>query len=217
MRGRLLFLALPVWVMSLRRRVRFRTILLCGLLTALSSRHLPAAIVTLADGDVAGLIAAINAANTNHESDVINLAANGTYTLTAANNATNGGNGLPVVLDDVIGPDLTIHGNGATIQRSANAPSFRFLQVNASVTLDNITFKGGSSPELGGAIRVSATLNTSLSVINCTFSSNQASMGAERSSTCKTRTSSSVIASSLRTSSVIRSAITSGTSRAAPF
>jgi hypothetical protein len=200
MRGRLLFLALPVWVMSLRRRVRFRTILLCGLLTALSSRHLPAAIVTLADGDVAGLIAAINAANTNHESDVINLAANGTYTLTAANNATNGGNGLPVVLDDVIGPDLTIHGNGATIQRSANAPSFRFLQVNASVTLDNITFKGGSSPELGGAIRVSAT-----------------AWGAERSSTCKTRTSSSVIASSLRTSSVIRSAITSGTSRAAPF
>ena len=177
MRRRALFLALPVWVRSFRWRVRFGAILLCGFLTALSSGELPAAIFNIADNDVAGLIAAINTANGNSQSDVINLATNGTYTLTAADNQSNGGNGLPVVLNEVIGPDLTIHGNGATIQRSASAPSFRFLQINASVMLDNITFKGGSSSELGGAIRVSATLNTSLSVTNCTFSSNQASQG----------------------------------------
>jgi len=47
---------------------------------------------------LAGLIAAINTANTNGESDVINLAANGTYTFSVADNATNGGNALPVLL-----------------------------------------------------------------------------------------------------------------------
>jgi hypothetical protein len=81
MRSQALFLASPLWVMSFRLRVRFRTILLGGLLTALSARELPAAIINVADGDVAGLIAAINTANTNGQSDVINLAANGTYTL----------------------------------------------------------------------------------------------------------------------------------------
>jgi hypothetical protein len=74
-----LFLALPVWVMSLRLRVRFWTILLCGFLTALSAGELPAHVFTVADGDVAGLIAAINTANTNGQSDVINLAANGLH------------------------------------------------------------------------------------------------------------------------------------------
>jgi hypothetical protein len=148
------------------------------LLTAFSSRELPAAIFNVADGDVAGLIAAINAANSNGQSDVINLAANGTYTLTAVDNTTNGANGLPLIVNDVIGPDLTIHGNGATIKRSANAPSFRIFQVSgAIVTLDNLTISGGDSAELGGAIRISATLNTGLTVTNCTISSNHASQG----------------------------------------
>ena len=154
---RLLFLALPVYVISFRLRFRFGTILLCGLLMLFGAVNLTAAVFNIADGDVAGLIAAINTANTNMQGDAINLATNGTYTLTAADNASNGGNGLPVILNDAQGPDLTIHGNGATIQRSATAPSFRFLQINGAVTLDNITFKGGSSSELGGAIRVSAT------------------------------------------------------------
>jgi hypothetical protein len=178
MRSQALFLALPVWVMPLWRRVRFWTILLCGLLTALSARHLPAAIINVADGDVAGLIAAINTANTNGQSDVINLAANGTYTLTAVDNSTNGANGLPLIVNDVIGPDLTIHGNGATIKRSGSAPSFRIFQVSgASVTLDNLTISGGDSAELGGAIRISATLNTGLTLTNCTISSNHSSQG----------------------------------------
>jgi hypothetical protein len=148
------------------------------LLTAFSSSELPAAVINVADGDVAGLITAINTANTNGQSDVINLAPNGTYTLTAVDNTTNGANGLPLIINDVIGPDLTIHGNGATIKRSASAPSFRIFQVSgASVTLDRLTISGGDSAELGGAIRISATLNTGLTVTNCTISSNHASQG----------------------------------------
>ena len=41
-----------------------------------------AATYNIPNGDVAGLIAAINAANTNPGADTINLASNGLYTLT---------------------------------------------------------------------------------------------------------------------------------------
>src|SRR5207253_6689253 len=77
-----------------------------------------AATFTIANGDVAGLISAINTANVNDEADTINLASGGAYTLTAVNNTTDGANGLPVLVNDLLGPDLTINGNGATIQRS---------------------------------------------------------------------------------------------------
>ena len=154
-----------------------RRLILGSWLMLFAAGHLSAAVFTIDDHDVAGLIAAINAANTNGVADAINLATNGTYTLTAADNASNGGNGLPVILNDALGPDLAIHGNGATIQRSANAPNFRFLQINAAVTLDNITFKNGSSTELGGAIRVSATANTSLTITSCNLTTNLATGG----------------------------------------
>lgn len=47
-----------------------------------------AAIFTVPDGDVAGLIAALNTANGNGEADTINLAASGTYTLMAVDNTS---------------------------------------------------------------------------------------------------------------------------------
>jgi len=56
------------------------------LLLALRPGGAKAATTSVADGDVAGLISAINAANTNPGPDTINLAANGTYTLTVINN-----------------------------------------------------------------------------------------------------------------------------------
>ncbi len=53
----------------------------------------------IANGDVAGLITAINTANTNNQNDDINLAANGTYTLTNVNNMNDGPNGLPTITE----------------------------------------------------------------------------------------------------------------------
>ena len=44
---------------------------------------------TFNPNDVASLITAINTSNTNSEDDTIELATNGTYTLTAINNGTN--------------------------------------------------------------------------------------------------------------------------------
>jgi hypothetical protein len=82
-----------------------------------------AATFNVANGDVAGLIAAINAANTSPAPNTINLASGGTYTLTAVD---NGVNGLPAITNP-----MTINGNGATIQRSsaAGTPNFRIFLV----------------------------------------------------------------------------------------
>src|SRR5438552_1707656 len=94
---------------------------LAALVAALLCRHALAATFTIADGDVAGLKAAINTANGNNDDDTINLAAGGAYTLTAVDNSTKGPNGLPVIGADNAGGaahKLTINGNGATIQRS---------------------------------------------------------------------------------------------------
>jgi hypothetical protein len=119
-----------------------------------------AATFNIANGDVAGLIAAIQTANTNGEENVINLAPKGTYTLTAvseypAEYAGPGAAGLPLVRSV-----LTINGNGASIQRStaAGTPDFVVLGVsartvacpdpdgcgNVSLTLNQATITGGS-------------------------------------------------------------------------
>lgn len=115
----------------------------------------------IADGDVPGLISAINTANTNLELDTINLAAGGSYILTAADNTASGPNGLPVTLNDVAGADLTIHGNGSTIVRSSagGTPDFRILRIGpeASVSIDGLTIANGRATgsfpaDLGGGI-----------------------------------------------------------------
>ena len=60
-------------------------------------RQASAATFIIGDGDVAGLIAAINTSNANGADDTIELDTHGTYTLTVAN---NGSNGLPVIGSD---------------------------------------------------------------------------------------------------------------------
>src|SRR5439155_11775330 len=112
----------------------------------------------IANGDVAGLISAINTANSNNQDDTINLASNGDYVLTAPD---NGSNGLPVIgIDNA--HNLTINGNGATIRRSSavGTPEFRIFQMaihfGNSVTISNLTISNGylsSGP--GGAIALS--------------------------------------------------------------
>lgn len=104
---------------------------------------------------VADLIAAINGANATAADDTINLTANCVYTLTLADNATDGGNGLPVIAAASTGGSLTIQGNGATIERDSAAPLFRLILIGAgaNATLDQLTVRGGNTTVKGGAIR----------------------------------------------------------------
>jgi len=121
--------------------------------------------VNIADGDVAGLIAAINAANTNPGADIINLAPGGTYTLTAVNNV---GNGLPIITSQII-----INGNGATIQRSSvtGTPDFRIFNIGSGdLTLSGVTIRGGRNFLGAGGILNLGTLT----LINSTITSNTA-------------------------------------------
>jgi Ricin-type beta-trefoil lectin domain len=123
------------------------------------------------------------------------------YALTAANNTTDGGTGLPVITGQV-----SIQGSGATITRSATA-AFRLLDVasggslalsgltlsngladdgvsgggavfsHGPLTVSQTTFSGNSAPAAtgtsGGAIDASGPLTVSLS----TFSGNTAQEG----------------------------------------
>src|SRR5262249_11873878 len=73
----------------------------------LQDRTAPA-VFNVGAGDVAGLIADINTANSNGQNNIINLTAS-TYDLTAVNNFWYGPDGLPA-----ISSNLTINGNGAT-------------------------------------------------------------------------------------------------------
>lgn len=114
----------------------------------LEDRTVPA-VFNVAAGDVSTLIADIGQANSNGQSNTINLAA-GTYALTTANNNWYGPNGLPAITSS-----LTINGNGAVLVRDSslglNTP-FRFFyiagspatgQAPGSLTLENLTLEGG--------------------------------------------------------------------------
>ncbi len=96
--------------------------------------------------------AAIRAANNRPGPDTIDLAEGQIFTLTqpAVKNAIEGDTGLPVIASDI-----TLHGHGATVERSkANlTPPFRLFWVNsdASLTVDHLTIRGGwTSPGLDG-------------------------------------------------------------------
>jgi hypothetical protein len=114
-------------------------------------------------GDVtttAGLVAAINEANSSSSPITIILAPGTTFDFTAANNSTGsvpGYNALPVITGNI-----TIVGNGDTIERTGSS-AFRFFTVQgqgASLTLQNLSLVGGlaedtlikGGPGEGGAI-----------------------------------------------------------------
>jgi chitodextrinase len=99
------------------------------------------------------LIAAISAANGQAGGGTVTLAAGCVYTLTAVNNSTDGGTGLPVITGTV-----TIAGSAATIARSTapGTPTFRLFDVasSGSLALDSLTLSHGllsSSGSTGGA------------------------------------------------------------------
>ncbi len=144
----------PVWSPASRRWRRRRP-----------RRPCPA--VTIACNDVAGLVAAITAANGVGPS-TIDLAPNCTYLLTAANNTslTQGANGLPIVRKTVV-----LVGSNTTIERSSGA-NFRILEVAgaslspASLTLQGVTVSGGhTSGLIGNAGRGGCLLSTYTGVL----------------------------------------------------
>ncbi|MFD7614434.1 right-handed parallel beta-helix repeat-containing protein, partial [Streptomyces sp. NPDC059828] len=100
------------------------------------------------DCDPNDLIAALVDLNENSGGS-LRLAADCTYTLTA----NTDGNGLPEIIQPI-----SIHGNGSTIQRAANADQFRFFQVGAGgeLKLSHVILTRGKSAEDqgGGAIWV---------------------------------------------------------------
>jgi len=150
---------------------------------------------------VASLISAISTANTTPADSSISLASGCVYSLTAADNTTDGGTGLPVITGQV-----SIQGNGATITRAATA-AFRLFDVasggslslsgltlsnglandgvsgggavfsHGPLTVSQTTFRGNSAPAAtgtsGGAIDASGPLTVSLS----TFTGNSGQEG----------------------------------------
>ena len=112
--------------------------------------------VTVAAGDVSGLITAITNANSSGTPTTICLT-DSTYTLTAVDNTdTSGPNGLPVITGDI-----TIYGNNAIIQRDATAPAFRLFKVDSGgqLTLQAVTLNGGDAGTgAGGGVRNLGTL-----------------------------------------------------------
>jgi predicted outer membrane repeat protein len=119
-----------------------------------------AAMFTIANGDVPGLIAALATANGNNEDDVIQLAAGGTYTLTAVDDMVSGMNGLPSIAPDG-GHTVTINGGAAAIERDTLAPQFRLfhVQVGATLMLSSVSLVGGDVVGLGFPANAGAAIS----------------------------------------------------------
>jgi hypothetical protein len=112
------------------------------LLEALEDRTLLNSYLAASTAD---LINDINLANAAGGANTITLTApsSSAYTLTAVDNTTDGATGLPVIH---AGDNLTIVGNGDTIERStaSGTPAFRLLDVAAGATLADISLQRGS-------------------------------------------------------------------------
>jgi len=163
------------------------------LLETLEDRTAPA-VINVGPGDATGLSAAINEANSNGQaSNTIVLASNSIYALSTVNNFWYGPDGLPAIASN-----LTIQGNGATIERIGTTP-FRLFYVSGGLsnptalpagqlTLQNLTlegglaqggaggqgmFAGGGAAGLGGAVFNQGTL----ALIGVTVTGNTAEGG----------------------------------------
>lgn len=181
-------------------RIFVRVIFCLGFFVVISSDVKAFGTFNVADGDVSGLIKAINAANTSLGPDTINLAHNGSYILTnvAGPHSWHGPSGLPIVAgtSETIRTSLTINGNGSTIQRSyaAGTPEFRiFNALYANLVLNNVIIKNGRGQGTrcgGGALY----LNVSDTIIrNSTISDN---WGVDGGGICNNNTSTLTIESS---------------------
>ena len=163
---------------------------LSGLALLLALGQVPALAATINVQGGCTLVDAIDSANENTAvgactkgsgADTIILPANSTQTLDTINTYTYdqaGATGLPAITSTI-----TIEGNGATIERAANAPEFRIFAVFAdgNLTLQETIVSGGvlANPdedpyESGGAI---ATYDGTLTLIDSTISENSSEFG----------------------------------------
>ncbi len=131
---------------------------------------LQAAEFHIANGDSAGLIDAINAANADPTTPAtIHLANNGTYVLTTAVSGASG-TGTPQITSKI-----TINGNGATVQRSfaTGIPNFRIFIVAADgdATMNDLTVRAGHTTGFGAGINNVGALTLN----NCTVTENSGS------------------------------------------
>src|SRR5262249_35296445 len=126
---------------------RSRFALIAALLWAfLVPGHGYAAVFSIPAGDVGALISAITTANGNGQANTINLAA-GVDKLAAMHNTEfgipGGSNGRPPVAGTraLAGPGAAM----TVIERSASAPAFRILHVQATgtLTLSGLTIRNG--------------------------------------------------------------------------
>ena len=108
-------------------------------------------------------MAAISA---GESSGTIELDGRCTYLLTSASHYWDGGSGA------FIFRARQLNGNGATIQRANNAPLFRLLgvQVDAGITIRNLTFRNGFVGARGGGLLA----NRPATLENVTFIGNRA-------------------------------------------
>lgn len=130
--------------------------------------------IVISDGDVEALIEAIEDANDDcgiGDPVTIQLAANGTYTLTDDYEDFNGPTGLPAVRCT-----LTIVGNNATIERDTEADDFRLLALDGDgdLHLFNLILTNGVISGDGGAI---LNGSGSLSLTSVTVSNNVGTRG----------------------------------------
>lgn len=143
--------------------------LIAGCLFLLFTIPVVAMTLEVANGDVPGLIAAINNANADSAEDIIVLAPNGGYTVdTIAVVAAGSGNALPIVTTPV-----RIEGNGATIARDSTsfiAMRLFLVESGGRLTLNHLTLADGFSKGNGGAIYNKGSLIMS----NCRLVDNQA-------------------------------------------
>src|SRR5208282_1491702 len=185
----------------IRRIVTFSVMTLAGLsLTNCPSAHSQAINLlidpaTNNDGAVLELVTAIKTVRASGVPGTINLFSNGLYTLTAPDNWEYGPNGLPQ-----ISGNITINGQGATIQRATNAPKFRFLYVSGglsyetntgdglaagTLSLNNLTLMGGlakggnAAGEAGGGAGMGGAIfnQGTLALVDVTLTANTARGG----------------------------------------
>lgn len=161
-------------------------------------QFLRGATFNIANGDVAGLAAALYQSDHNLQDDTINLAANGTYILTSGSvadpNHSAGASGLyfrgDYDFDQNRSYDLTINGNNATIMRStaAGTANFRLMEIRNAVPdsltchadINNVIFANGSLGGItfqesgyGGALFIEG----GVTLTNCTIRDNTAYRG----------------------------------------
>ncbi len=155
-----------------------RSLSALALLLALGQAPALAANINV-NGTSCTLANAITAANTDVHfrgctagsgPDTLILKPGSTHTLTKGDNSIYGGTGLPTIQSEI-----TIVGNGSTIERGAGAPKFRLLAVGyaGQATLQDLTLTGGHAPyynQFGGGV-----VNVGTLVLNhCTVSNSNA-------------------------------------------